>query len=425
MANDQVLLGLPDGPIDKTDDTDAYITKLGGLPVWLQDEQPPKHSMCKCKVCGAWMYLLCQSYVPLPDSIFHRVLYIWGCNRRQCMGKEGSFSVIRSHLVDEQYLKERQKKEAQKKKKNKKQQAKAAATALPQGFQMGDVWGANTGFGSSTDGFGSAAGFGSTTGGFGSTNASAAGFGSTTSNFGSTAFVKDTPPPAKPDALADQLGQLSLDTRQSKQPVVATVDKTKLPSFPGEYLYIGTEDTTDKQESADMTKYKEYIDMAEQYLDDDDDEQGGGMWGGETYEKQALPRGVDKQFKKFMERVAYEPSQCIRYEWSGTPLLYHAPTTSLQPPACSSCGQPRVFEMQLMPNLLSVLPTADTAAASSPSASTSSTSQPSSKQQQLDAMNQGMEFGTVLVFVCKADCHPGDDQDPTHATEFVIVQYEQ
>lgn len=35
------------------------------------------------------MYLIFQGYVPLPDSIYHRVIYVWGCNRRQCMHKSG------------------------------------------------------------------------------------------------------------------------------------------------------------------------------------------------------------------------------------------------------------------------------------------------------------------------------------------------
>lgn len=30
---DPVLLGLPDGSIDASEDVDAYITKIGGVPV--------------------------------------------------------------------------------------------------------------------------------------------------------------------------------------------------------------------------------------------------------------------------------------------------------------------------------------------------------------------------------------------------------
>ena len=37
------------------------------------------------------MYLLFQSYAPLPESAYHRVIYVWACNKRACMKKEGRF----------------------------------------------------------------------------------------------------------------------------------------------------------------------------------------------------------------------------------------------------------------------------------------------------------------------------------------------
>jgi hypothetical protein len=100
-----VLLGIPDGDIEI--DNDAYITKLGGLPVskpyriqkvewpliaiqvWLEPKTPPSSKVCKCRICDKPMYLIFQSYVPLPDSPYHRTLYVWGCNKRSCMRKEG------------------------------------------------------------------------------------------------------------------------------------------------------------------------------------------------------------------------------------------------------------------------------------------------------------------------------------------------
>ncbi|KAI8884450.1 hypothetical protein K501DRAFT_182162 [Backusella circina FSU 941] len=82
-----ILLGFPDVPIEQ--DNDAYVTKLGGLPNWLAPEIRPSTKVCHCKLCKRPMYLIFQSYVPLPDSIYHRVLYVWACNRRACMRKEG------------------------------------------------------------------------------------------------------------------------------------------------------------------------------------------------------------------------------------------------------------------------------------------------------------------------------------------------
>ena len=43
-----------------------------------------------------------------------------------------------------------------------------------------------------------------------------------------------------------------------------------------------------------------------------------------------------------------------RYEYGGCPLHLTAPSTHPVPP-CTYCGQPRVFELQFMPTLVSLL----------------------------------------------------------------------
>lgn len=187
-------------------------------------------------------------------------------------------------------------------------------------------------------------------------------------------------------------------------------------SFPAENLWITEEDLNNMASfGIDMSRYQEYVDMQNALLESAaaDEE-----WSGETYEKQTLPKGVDKQFRKFMERVECEPSQCVRYEWAGVPLLYHQlqqPLSSLAG-RCNHCGSPRVFEMQLMPNVLSVLPVAEYASSNTSSSATGGN--------ELKAWDVGMEFGTVLVFVCEKDCHPGDVESPSHVREHVVVQYE-
>ncbi|KAI8100125.1 programmed cell death protein 2 [Halteromyces radiatus] len=397
-----ILLGVPDGFISKEEDTDPYITKLGGLPVWLNNDVTPPNDLCRCRLCHDWMYLLCQTYVPLPDSIYHRVIYIWACNRRSCMRKDGSFSVVRSHLVDEDYLRAQQQKEEQKKKKLEQQKKKASTGfGTPQGFQLGDLWGANKQFGSSKADIGS--------------------------GFGMNKPTTDT--------LAEKLGKLQLKEKSSTtssssstttvEPIKSNnappVDTKDLPSFPGEYLYITPEDLNKDQDvEIDMSRYQEYLDLEAELLNEEDDTNNEeGTWINEQYEKQQLPRGVDKQFKKFMDRVAYEPSQCIRYEWAGSPLLYQQTIGDQhlggnQGGKCEVCQSPRVFEMQLMPNVLSILPTSEYATDTQPSMNTS----------KLDSLNSGMEFGTVLVYVCKSDCHPGDTHDTTFVKELALVQYE-
>lgn len=317
---------------------------------------------------------------------------------------------MRSHVVDQTYLKaQRQKEEEKRRKEEKKKAATEAAIANNQKFQLGDLWGNSTGFGASTGT------------GFGMMKEPAAG------GFGM--MKQPTPFGMKPTA-ASVVGKKKEDTlveKMNKLNIISDpiIDTQSLPQFPGQYLYID-EERTDNYESMgiDMSRYKEYLDMEKDLLMEIDE--GGETWQGETYEKQHLPRGVDKQFKKFTERVECAPSQCVRYGFSGQPLFY----SSLQPQqqqlitsACKHCNGPRVFEFQLMPNILSILPTTDYATKEQNNNISGKVKNIDTKTV-LDSWNVGMEFGTILVFVCQKDCHPGNLEDVSYVEEAIVVQYE-
>ncbi|KAI9493103.1 programmed cell death protein 2 [Zychaea mexicana] len=382
-AQDPVLLGFPDGSIDAEQDSDAYATKIGGVPNWLQSDHAPPLKFLLCGVCKRPMYLIFQGYVPLAASIYHRVIYVWACNRRLCMRKEGSFSVVRSHLVDPEYLAANRRKEEEKRKKEQQKLEQQQRAAQPFGaFQLGDLWG------SGTPSFSEAATKATDT---------------TKTNAPATASVAS-------DDLTTSLENLTVvDTPQEQLPIV---------NFPGEYLWI-TEENLDNYDAMgiDMERYREYLDLQNSLLEATEEATGEESWSGETYEKQQLPRGVDKQFKKFAERVQLQPSQCVRYQWGGTPLLYHQLQGQQQQQLggrCSQCGNPRIFELQLMPNILSLLPTSEYASADLPD----------DAKKGVNSWDIGMEFGTILVFVCGKDCHPVDIEQPCYVKEHLLVQYE-
>lgn len=70
--------------------------------------------------------------------------------------------------------------------------------------------------------------------------------------------------------------------------------------------------------------------------------------------------------------------QLNRYDFGGKPLWYTSPVT-IGP---CSCGSRRVFEFQLLPRLLRVLGIDD-------------------------SIEGGMDFGTIMVFVCDKECGEG------------------
>ncbi len=114
----------------------------------------------------------------------------------------------------------------------------------------------------------------------------------------------------------------------------------------------------------------------------------------EGYEKMLLD-GIDDTFERFLKRVSVEPRQAVRYEFGGEPVPFHAKgkiydllwpkepklkagdgvaVTKSQfksgasaqngaerafsvraVPPCPHCGGERVFEAQLMPNLINLL----------------------------------------------------------------------
>lgn len=112
-------------------------------------------------------------------------------------------------------------------------------------------------------------------------------------------------------------------------------------------------------------------------------------WSNELYEKM-LVTGYDKTFKKFHDRVAHYPNQCVRYSPGGEPLYYNSdPLPSL--PCCNSCNKPLSFELQLMPAILSKFPK---------DGDEYLKHIPSSKRGSHQFFEDGMEWGTIMVYSC-------------------------
>lgn len=115
-------------------------------------------------------------------------------------------------------------------------------------------------------------------------------------------------------------------------------------------------------------------------------------------EKDTFESSLDAAFLRFSDRLAQNPSQVLRYEFNGAPLLYSGSdavaarfgvvpgktkaqvTPSQGIPRCESCGAKRVFELQLVPGLINAL-----------------------EEESVD-LEEGMEWGTIILGVCAEDC---------------------
>lgn len=71
---------------------------------------------------------------------------------------------------------------------------------------------------------------------------------------------------------------------------------------------------------------------------------------------QRPPSQNDPTLLSFRKRVEREPEQVVRYDLEGEPLWIGEPRPGATDiPVCEHCGRQRVFECQLMPQLLNSL----------------------------------------------------------------------
>ena len=159
--------------------------------------------------------------------------------------------------------------------------------------------------------------------------------------------------------------------------------------------------------------------------------------GGEPDDgKDGVEMNIDRIFQKFADRVAQNPEQVLRYEFDGQPILCrrddvvgrmfsyggiasvaHVSTASItgrsvgadasiggnRMPRCGHCGSGRVFEFQLMPHAITEL-------------------------EEEEKGLEGMEWGTVIIGVCGADCADdpeGEEGKVSWREEWVGVQWEE
>ncbi|KAF9151268.1 Programmed cell death protein 2 [Linnemannia schmuckeri] len=101
----QVMLGFAE-PVDLEEHgpllAEDFCSKMGGLPIWLNPEHVLDTKDMSCDQCHKPMTFLLQLYSPEdhPAEAFHRVIYVFCCKNGACHKKspQGCFKVVRSQL---------------------------------------------------------------------------------------------------------------------------------------------------------------------------------------------------------------------------------------------------------------------------------------------------------------------------------------
>ncbi|GJJ69394.1 pre-rRNA-processing protein TSR4 [Entomortierella parvispora] len=101
----EVMLGFAE-PVDLEEHgpllAEQFVSKIGGLPLWLNPEHILDAKEVICEQCSKPMTFLLQLYSPEdhPEEAFHRAIYVFCCKTGACHKKslEGCFKVVRSQL---------------------------------------------------------------------------------------------------------------------------------------------------------------------------------------------------------------------------------------------------------------------------------------------------------------------------------------
>jgi len=384
-----VLLGLLDEKVDGHV-TDWSSSKIGGC----MDLMCDSFAHPCCKLCGRSLTLVSQIYCPLADSMYHRVLYIFACSQPKCWNKNESWSVIRAQKLDKTYQKTVNVSDT-----------KMEASEDDWGVDGSDDWG--------VDG--------------------ADDWGDGNDNYTKTSedTPQDSAPPLnsenveEPCDITNDMGMMSMEDEHESDaksmPQCIPENPVEIPDYMKD-LIRQNKDTTmpTKQQDSDnslvldsyfMSVFNEPSDTSDQMnhekklLKDYMQREGAdiealidggcdaGKGGSESYEK-AHSKLKDKAFHKFTKRLSKCPEQILRYSWNGEALPISPLDQEATIPCCAACGGRQVFELQLMPGLVSLL---------------SFPGGPSNV----------VEFGTVLVYTCESNCW---DDNSSHKFEHVVVQ---
>lgn len=380
-----VLLGYASRDADE--DT---ISKLGGHPDWLDAEKPPSAALARCGACNDVMTLLLQLNGELPERFpgYERRLYVFACRRSACRRKDGSIRVLRGVRAweDDEAAQEAAGPEA-----GKAGDGNEAGTK-PDGPGLGEAL-----FGATTMGGGAGAGnsFSTIANPFGAAPPSP-----TPSNPFATPPAGTAPSDTTSPSLTRTFAKmLSLNAPPPSPPAPPPHEPwPAAPAWPAPFptLYLADAgyETLDSTPAAVPAGTRlEAADAPEP----------------SALDREAFESAMDDTFQKFADRLAQNPDQVIRYDFTGAPLLYSktdpvgdALARGAAPPPCPRCAAPRAFEVQLTPNAIAELE-AD------------------------DLSLEGMEWGTVIVAVCERDCLPSHTAqgEAAYLEEWAGVQWEE
>jgi len=311
-----------------------FASKFGGKPAWLDLKNLPKSSELKCSSCEGPTKFLLQVYAPLDaDEAFHRVIYLFVCSKQHCCAERNSSKnvvVMRCQLprTNDFYSTEPPKYDSK------------LAEVGPEMFGVKTcilcgVLGPQF--------------------------------------CGSCKKVNYC---CKDHQTADWKSGHKEECTDADFTGKRIVDKFNFKEYE---IVIDTEVIPKEiaKEKSDKSKIEEFQKLVS--------EGKAGTMDDTSLTKDMLEAASyksDKAFNKFRKRVAYQPDQILRYDRSSEPLCVASDKMPIEEvPPCQYCKGPRVFEFQVMPQLLNYLGQ--------------------------DSLEGYLDWGTIAVYTCEKSCGEG------------------
>ncbi|KAG7732125.1 hypothetical protein KL948_002323 [Ogataea haglerorum] len=385
LSESKAFLGFVDVPISETERPELEDTFIGGKPIWLNPKSPPPNELLQCKSCKEPMHLLLQCYANLANTFYDRVIYIFGCDKARCRRKSGSVRALRALSRDPDLIKKRKQELEEFENRKKVAQQKEAETKSKLESLANSLF-------SPTD----------------STNAQSNPFSNPFGEESSNPFGQ----PEKKEPAKPTYAEVTKPVEKSQLQVSA--EPMNLPAYPGYILYVD-------QETFDLKKQKlpplPEVDAAASAQAPQPNPSNPSKIP--TLDENVSKMVDDPTFQHFSHIVSFNPTQVLRYDLNGSPLLYSSkddvaklfydsngrlrPQALIPNPPYNPSSERR-FELQLMPKAIIDLETGT------------------------DDILSGMEWGTIIVATDLIDYIPDHLFDENHVgyvEEWCGVQWEE
>lgn len=380
-----VYLGFLDEEIDETPSIED--TFIGGQPVWLHPELKPDARSYTCDSCGKTMALYLQAFAPIDGKLYDRVIYIFGCkNTALCSRKKGTIKAIRGISKDPKRVAQIKQEQEEEERKQLDEVLQRETQKKLQVELTKDLFG-----------------------------------GGAAANPFANPFAKpaEPAPPAEPvQKKTEQEKKVESYAEVAKAAAPKKANKaavdTQFPSYKGYFVYVEPEKFKKITQEPELEKYKHLID---QDNDDEPPRKERTMSSSSSVNPQTKRIANmldDKYFGNFTAVVNHNPSQVLRYDLGGRPLLYNGKDEIAQklsgelniPNPGYNPSSSRQFELQLMPQAIMILEDLGDNAGIA------------------DIIN-GMSWGTIIVCTDVEDYAPVDEHHVGYVEEYCAVQWEE